>query len=610
MKFQKKIILALGILNFASVAFGSDAIQKHFDGETLRPEELTRKIEVCGADSILHDSTGNFSPKTTGWFEGYSKALVDPHEAFLAKVLMIQKAKKSIDISTYIFSVDEASNAYMEQLRLAIARGVNVRFMIDASGSMGEAMKDQYRHLRALIEARKQDAESRSSNVNPGTVDMVIFHPMIRARSILSHFDNRLFSHDLLSSETTLNWDRRSHDKIIIIDKELPGETMAIVGGRNIDNSYYGIPRVDDKTYEDMEVLMKDVPRTSTGKNIANTLEQHFQDLLCSKGNRWLSLERFDDELEKIDLESATDLLTKKALKDFNGALKLVLAKSEMVELFAKMNSENFLEKDLQLSKLHSGNEIQNLKRRLTKVMVDPDANFVEDLPNGDSIYAQTFKLIAQADRTIDVCTPYIFISKNERECLKHWAMAKSGRQIRVLSNSAATSDSALAMATFDKETAPEFMKSGPYECRIDGHIIRGNFDNRDHKVKVYELGRLDNVIFKNELIKGRKAEATAYYGKLHAKFGIIDGRYSFVGSDNLDERSRHLNSETTFFIENEKVASDLTQAFDSLAKRSYMYDDPDLGVMLSLKAVHKRVEEMKALDRIFKTLPSSAFAN
>lgn len=607
MNLQKKILLALGILHIASFAHATnsfkDKVDQNLQSETLRNAQLVRKIAICGPESLIKDSTSNYSPESSGWFEGYSKVLVDPHEAFLAKVLMIQKAQKSIDISTYIFSADESSNAYLEQLRLAVRRGVNVRFSIDSSGSMGEALKDQYRHLQALLEAQNEDTK----HFKPGTVDMVVFHPMLHLRAILSHFENRFLTKEALSSETTLNWDRRSHDKIIIIDKEIPGETMAIVGGRNFDNSYYGIPKVDDNTYEDMEILMKDVPRSLTGRNLSNTLEQHYQDLFCSKGNRWLSREQF-----------GSDFFSKKALKDFDGALDLVIKKSDMSELYAKMKTENFLDTDLQPGKLHSGNEIENLKRHSGKVMANPDLETAEDLPNGDSIYTQIYDLIYKADSTIDVCTPYIFIKSNERDCLKNWVMSKPGRQIRVLSNSAATSDSALAMATFDKETAPDFMKSGPYTCHqrkiVDGKIIekdiRGVFDNRDHKIKVYELGRLDNIHFKKELSERYPSTNWSYYGKLHAKFGIVDGHFSFVGSDNLDARSRNLNSETTFFIDNAKIAADLTRAFDKLAERSYLFDQSELQEMLKLKAVKTRVEEMKALDHLFTNIPESGFAN
>ena len=109
--------------------------------------------------------------------------------------------------------------------------------------------------------------------------------------------------------------------------------------------------------------------------------------------------------------------------------------------------------------------------------------------------------------------------------------MADPARRIRIVSNSVATSDSALAMETFDGDTAPKMMTDGPYHCEYKGITFDGEFknigENGEPRIQVYELGRLDNVMFKGNQINGAPAKA-AYYGKLHAKFAIVDKSQSW----------------------------------------------------------------------------------
>jgi phosphatidylserine/phosphatidylglycerophosphate/cardiolipin synthase-like enzyme len=248
-------------------------------------------------------------------------------------------------------------------------------------------------------------------------------------------------------------------------------------------------------------------------------------------------------------------------------------------------------------------------------VFVDPNAPFVDNMRNGDSVYYQIRRLVGEADKTVDICTPYIFLSQNERDCFKKWAMEKPGRRVRVLSNSSVTSDSALAMTTFEYESAPELMREGHYRC-VDPkthEVSEGEFDNHDKKIQVYLLGRLDNMMLNKGIVKdsrGRFVLLSEFYGKLHAKFGIVDGRYSFVGSHNLDQRSKHLNSETAFFIDNPKVASVLTQEFEKAIKRSYLYGDPDLEIMNARPEIRLRKKLMTVLDFINKKFPKAGYAN
>lgn len=583
--------------------------------EIMRPEQKMRKIEVCGAQSLIFDTLSNFKAQPTGWFPGRVKVLADPHEALLAKLLLIEKAQKSIDVSTYIFEADESAMAILDGLRLALLRGVNVRFMIDSGGSLGEALKHQYRSMRSLLMVKKL---AEKSGLKVGQIDIVIFHPLGRIKTILSNMRDKALEEVSMSNETGLNWDRRSHDKIFMIDKEIPEATMAIVGGRNIHNAYYGIPQVDQDTYEDMEILTANDPNSKDSRNIANTLGKHYQNLFCAKGNRWLSLQQMDKHLDGTVFESFEDLPSRVALMKIKGGLERLLDQGNLRAQYTEMKGASgfdFLRDGMSRAKLMHGNEIQNLKRRVSDVVVDPDAPYKEKLFNGDSILSQLVRLMTKADKTIDVCTPYVFVAQNERDCLKRWVMKKPGRKIRLLSNSSATSDSALAMATFQHESAPEFMREGHYRCvdPVTHQVEEGEFDNHDLKIQVYQLGRLDNKMFKKGAVRdslGRLVARTSFYGKLHAKYGIIDGKISFVGSHNLDQRSRRLNSETVFFVDSREVGAALTHEFEKSLGRSYLYGDPDLEIMNDRPELRFRKKLMSILGFINEHIPEAAFAN
>jgi len=61
--------------------------------------------------------------------------LVDGDEAFPAMLAAIESAKKSVSLSTYIFDNDASGRQFVEALGRAVQRGVQVRVLIDATGS-------------------------------------------------------------------------------------------------------------------------------------------------------------------------------------------------------------------------------------------------------------------------------------------------------------------------------------------------------------------------------------------------------------------------------------------------------------------------------------------
>ena len=71
-------------------------------------------------------------PLTTG---NQIQALVNGDEAFPAMLAAIESAQRTISLTTYIFDNDQTGKRFAAALSRAVARGVNVRVLIDAAGA-------------------------------------------------------------------------------------------------------------------------------------------------------------------------------------------------------------------------------------------------------------------------------------------------------------------------------------------------------------------------------------------------------------------------------------------------------------------------------------------
>lgn len=512
-----------------------------------RGPELDRKIEVCGKRYALWtDSVSDFSRKTRNPFPGYAKILWNPHEALLAKLELIRGAKKTIQISTYIFHPDPSSLAILDELRKAIRnRGVSVQVVVDSSGSLNPSQLN-HQDLKSLFFVEP--------GINPithqkATVDVVIFNPLFRIKTFLGWIMDNI-GQVPLEDRMPGNFDRRMHDKLLLVDSNDRENSRAVLGGRNLTDSYYGVPQIDGETYEDMEILVADVnDENESREDLESTLGMHFKRLICHKSNDWLN-----------------PTLTRDIGSKINGASKR-------------------LEKKLNLSKHHDalwsgfsrthldfGNEIENIRRRVSAVFKDPNRDRDQTIVNGDSIIEQLAAEINRAENTIDIVSPYIYLSDVEKERLINWVKAKPHRRLRIISNSMLTSDNLLAQTLVDTEVAPSLMSASK---ELDGRI------------QFYEFGRLDSTD-----LGGHR-----YYGKLHAKYAVVDGRIGLVTSSNGDPRSRYLNSEIGMFFDDERLGQDLQNQFNKMKDRSYLWGSSRWEILIhhpKLEGKHVIIQKLK----------------
>ena len=139
-------------------------------------------------------------------------------DALSARLLMAERAERSIDAQYYEIKNDAVGRAFIAALLRAADRGVRVRLLVDDITTLG------------------YDAGMAGLDSHPN-FEIRIFNP----------FSNRKFRKlDALTSFSRIN--RRMHNKSFTVDNQI-----TLFGGRNIADEYYGAR--EDAAYFDLDVV-------------------------------------------------------------------------------------------------------------------------------------------------------------------------------------------------------------------------------------------------------------------------------------------------------------------------------------------------------------------
>ncbi|ASP17168.1 phospholipase D domain protein [Neisseria sp. oral taxon 020 str. F0370] len=146
--------------------------------------------------------------------------LADPHDAFVARAVLIEHADRTLDIAYYIWHNDVSGKMLFQMLQQAARRGVRVRLLLDDNNTRG--MDD-------VLAALDAEANIEIRLFNPFT------HRRFRALGYLTDFPR-------------LN--RRMHNKSLTADNR-----YTIVGGRNIGDEYFNVST--ETGFADLDVLAR-----------------------------------------------------------------------------------------------------------------------------------------------------------------------------------------------------------------------------------------------------------------------------------------------------------------------------------------------------------------
>jgi putative cardiolipin synthase len=195
--------------------------------------------------------------------------------------------------------------------------------------------------------------------------------------------------------------------------------------------------------------------------------------------------------------------------------------------------------------------------------LVDDPARVATD--DGGQIMRETIlKRLAETKREVLVESPYfILLDPGIEEVRK---LTSRGVKVRVLTNSAATNDQMAAHAGY-ANTRKDLLDAG---------------------TELYEL-RPDSNMKREWSIAAGKSRAA-----LHAKALVFDRESAFVGSFNLDPRSKAINTEIGIMIDSPEIAGQLGQLMDEGVLPGSAYHvtrDKNGGLVWTAETDGKKVE-------------------
>lgn len=394
--------------------------------------------------------------------------LADPTEAFSTRFAIAAFAEKTLDMQYYLWKGDLAGQLLMWRALEAADRGVRVRFLID----------DIYHSGRDEI------------------YSMLDSHPNFELR-IFNPMANRGVARNLnyLANRKQLN--HRMHNKIFLADN-----AVAVLGGRNIGNDYFG---VDTKAnFFDLDVL-------TTGQG-AREAGAAFDEYWNSKHAVPIHV-LHEENFTAADLKAARQRLND-SLKQLN-ALPFVLT----------------LEEQETLDNLRKWRE--ELSWTQAHVVVDPLERF--EGQGQSAIVEFAAEHIADIDHEFVAQSAYLIPSENGLAVLK--AQVDRGVRVRLLTNSLMSNNHITAHSGYMKyrkailETGAEL-----YELRADA-ALREHFKANENNEEVP--------------------------AGIHTKAFVIDGEQALIGSFNFDPRSRDLNSEIGLVVTSAEFAREVLDVMD-----------------------------------------------
>jgi putative cardiolipin synthase len=410
----------------------------------------------------------------TSWFDVQA---IGP-EALRWRLAMMDTAVHTLDAQYFLWKDDAVGSLLLERLLQAADRGVRVRLLLDDSFLSGED------DLMLAVDAHPN-------------VEMRIFNPFaVRSDSMLLRYLENL------NDNARIN--HRMHNKLLIADSE-----VAIVGGRNIADEYFGFDR--QLNFRTFDVL-------TTGAVLSQ--------ITVSLDRYWNSDQAYPVSMVNHRQVSAEDLASlRQRLRSTAAVLDGWLAGADVAP-------EGLPDR------------WAGLARRLLSgaaMLHQDDPDIMNGLPvqAADGVVSYFRRTREEAMSISAYLIPSDALLQVAQE------LTQRGVRIRVLTNSLASNNHIAA------HTAYRHRRRQIVEAGVELHELQPDAPGR----AAFEAPGF-----------------TAEHVGLHAKLLVLDGRYSFVGTINADPRSMVLNTEVSLLIDSTAVANRILAAFapDFLPQNSW----------------------------------------
>jgi putative cardiolipin synthase len=420
--------------------------------------------------------------------------------AFAYRAVSAAAAERTLDVQYYIWHDDLTGRLLAIELMRAAERGVRVRILVDD------------------IDARAKHDLFVVADLHPN-LEVRVFNPFYSRSGMLGQIS------EMLLRGSRLN--HRMHNKAWIADNR-----VAIVGGRNIGDEYFGASA--HSNFSDLDLLVAGPIVTEVSASF---------DAYWNSPNA-VPVARFDNEppepdaLERL-MASAEEYRQQAGESEYVLALRDAHARAELI-----------------------ASEAPPLRAGNVALLVDDPAKVgtKEQGLRASNVLSGLFGAIRDADEELLIVSPYFVPRKDGARSLIE--QVERGLRIAVLTNSLAATDVAAVHTGY---------------ARYRRDLLRGG-------VELYEMKR------KAASESGRQQiSVTGSSGaSLHTKAMIIDSRWVFVGSMNLDPRSANLNTEMGILVESPELAEQLRAQFARTA-----------GPEMSYRVVYEEGEGLVWYDRV-----------
>jgi putative cardiolipin synthase len=397
--------------------------------------------------------------------------LPDARESLLARLALVDLAQTSIDIQYFIWQDDATGNLLFDRLLRAADRGVRVRILVDD----------------LALAAKSRDLAIFSSHPN---LDIRLFNPNP------SRDNAGGWAFQFLASFKELN--RRMHNKLLIVDGH-----VAVIGGRNIGNEYFGLST--QYNFLDVDVLMLG----AVIEEAAHAFDDYWNQEIAFPASAWgtdfdaKALAALRGEVEE-DIDDSRELLQSYPLQPLPWTHWLAAIEADL-----KTGTAHLLQDD--------PIEIDGQDYRLVD-MID--------------------YIAAPAQQEVLLSSPYLIPVSGFLEEVR--AEVDKGVSMRLLTGSLGSNNHTAAHSHYKK-----------YRTRI---LATGAKLYEFHHEPPPEIRAQSDV-----------PPIRAQFISLHAKVIVADRRLSFIGSLNFDPRAIDINTENGLLIESAELGEQLAALLDKL---------------------------------------------
>ena len=409
-------------------------------------------------------------------------SLEEGDQSMIARAWLTDAAETSIDVQYFIFSADNVGLIAVEHLLRAAERGVRVRLLVDDF----------------MIET---DADALLALDAHPNLEIRLYNP---TTNIGKNLPTKFIS---LTTDFR-GFNQRMHNKAVIVDRR-----VVITGGRNIADEYFDYDHAYN--FRDRDVLLLGGVATAVQRSFDEFWEHPLSVPIATL---------VETPVADAVVRQTAAYLHAYACDPTNFWPQVRERITAVPETFAQIVSSGSL------------------------AWVD-SVEFISDAPGkndgseglggGGASTDALIALIRGAERSVTIQSPYLVTTSLSQDLFKE--VIARGVQVRVLTNSLASTDNLEAFSGYQRE-----------RTRLLGL-----------GVELYEF-RPDAAV-RREVMSGtlqERLQFTPIFG-LHAKSMVIDGRTAVIGTFNLDPRSANLNTECVTVIRDVQVAEALMRAME-----------------------------------------------